>query len=119
MFYGIYVFLEIFSLGEFHNSPNFLLPICSCNEFAKFPCCQSFPPYGKRVHGNSLIKVMSVLIIESIAIIICYNTICIWYYFNVFTHTHTHTHAHTHTHTHTHARTHAHTHLAVKFVMIK
>ena len=40
------MFSEIFSLREFHNSPNFLLPMCSCNEFAKFSCCQNFPPYG-------------------------------------------------------------------------
>ena len=40
------MFFEIFSLGEFHNSPNFLPPMCLCNEFAKFSCCQSFPPYG-------------------------------------------------------------------------
>ena len=40
------MFSKIFSLGEFHNLPNFLLPMCSCNEFAKFSCCQSFPPYG-------------------------------------------------------------------------
>ena len=40
------MFSEIFSLGEFHNLPNFLLPTCSCNDFAKFSCYQSFPPYG-------------------------------------------------------------------------
>ena len=40
------MFSEIFSLGEFYNLPNFLPPMCSCNEFAKFYRCQSFPPYG-------------------------------------------------------------------------
>ena len=44
------MFSKIFSLGEFHNSPNFLPPMCSCNKFAKFSRCQSFPPYG-RVFG--------------------------------------------------------------------
>ena len=43
------MFSEILSLGEFHNSPNFLPPMCSYNEFAKFSCCQSFPPYGNRI----------------------------------------------------------------------
>ena len=40
------MFFEIFSFGEFHNSPNFLPPMCLCNEFTKFSRCQSFPPCG-------------------------------------------------------------------------
>ena len=48
------MFSEIFSLEEFHNSPNFLPPMCcSCNEFTKFSHCQSFPPYS--IVGNILL----------------------------------------------------------------
>ena len=31
---------------EFHDLPNFLPPMCSCNEFATFSRCLSFPLYG-------------------------------------------------------------------------
>ena len=51
------MFFEIFSLGEFHNSPNFLPPMCSCNEFAKFSHCQSFPPYSSHYYLVDVIEI--------------------------------------------------------------
>ena len=38
-------FSKMFSLTELHT---FLLPMCLYCKFAKFSCCQSFPPYGSR-----------------------------------------------------------------------
>ena len=37
------MFSKIFSLGKFHNSPNFLPPMCSCNEFYQIFPLPTFP----------------------------------------------------------------------------
>ena len=62
---------EIFSLGEFHNLPNFLPPMCcSCNEFAKFSCCQSFPPHSTCLGClQDIIRINNLSTLKSLGII--------------------------------------------------
>ena len=41
-------FSEYFHLENFTIRQIFPPPMCSCNEFAKFSRCQSFPPYSSK-----------------------------------------------------------------------
>ena len=56
-----YVLRNMFSKILSLNLPNFLLPMCLCNEFIKFSHCQSFPPYGMQLaHNQEFIFSLSV-----------------------------------------------------------